>query len=101
MSSSFFLLAIFPLILGGIIITIFLFLLKKEGKKPPNPESKRMDPETFIGEVARYSGMDHANAEKIVRFVFSYFPGFNWRNNLPRMRDLKKDRGNAEESKKG
>jgi hypothetical protein len=100
MSGGFFWLAIFPIILGGIIITIFLFLLKKEGKKLPNPENKRMPPETFIDEVARYSGMDHADAEKIVLFVFSYFPAFNWRNNLPRMRDVKKDGGNAQEPKK-
>jgi hypothetical protein len=101
MSSGFFWLAIFPIILGGIIITIFLFVLKKEGRKLPNPENKRIAPEMFIGEVARYSGMGHAEAERIIRFVFSYFPGFNWRNNLPRMKDVKKGRGDAEEPKKG
>jgi hypothetical protein len=100
MSVGFFWLAIFPIILGGIIITIFLFFLRREGKKLPNPENKRMAPETFIEEVARYSGMDRAEAERIIRFVFTYFPGFNWKNNLPRMRDRKMDRGNAEEPKK-
>jgi hypothetical protein len=101
MSGGFFWLAIFPIILGGIIITIFLFILKREGKKLPNPENKRIAPETFIGEVARYSGIDHAEAERIIRFVFSYFPGFNWKNNLPRMRDLKKNRGDVGETEKG
>jgi hypothetical protein len=100
MSVGFFWLAIFPILLGGIIIAIFLFFLKREGKKLPNPENKRMAPETFIEEVARSFSMDHAEAERIVRFVFSYFPGFNWKNNLPRMRDRKMDRGNAQEPKK-
>jgi hypothetical protein len=100
MSLGFFWLAIFPIILGGIIITIFLFFLKREGKKVPNPENKRMAPETFIEEVARYFSMDRTEAERIIRFVFSYFPGFNWKNNLPRMRDVKKNRGDGEESKK-
>ena len=98
MSIGFFWLAIFPIILGGIILTIFLFFLKREGKKPASSENKRMTPEKFINEVAQYSGMDYAQAERVVRFVFSYFPGFNWRNNLPRMRDGKMDGGNAEES---
>jgi len=100
MSVGFFWLAIFPIILGGIIITIFLFFLRREGRKLPNPENKRMAPETFIEEVARYFGMDNAEAERMIRFVFSYFPGFNWKNNLPRMKDRKKNRGDVEESRK-
>ena len=85
--SAFFWLAIFPMILGGILLMIFVFILKREGKKPANPESKRITPAKFINEVAQYSNIDNAEAEKIIEFVFSHFPGFNWRNNLPKVRD--------------
>lgn len=98
--SAFFWLAIFPMILGGILLTIFVFLLKREGKKPANSASKRITPATFINEVARYSHMDNAEAEKMIEFVFSYFPGFHWRKNLPRMRDEQTDEGNEEKAKK-
>jgi len=98
--SAFFWLAIFPMILGGILLMIFIFILKSEGKKPGNSVGKRITPETFISAVARYSNIDNAEAEKIIKFVFSYFPGFNWRKNLPRMRDEKMYEGNEKKQRK-
>ncbi len=98
--SAFFWLAIFPMILGGILLMIFVFILKREGKKPANSESKRITPAKFINEVAQYSNIDNAEAEKIIEFVFSHFPGFNWRKNLPRVRDEKMYEGNEEKAKK-
>ena len=98
--SAFFWLAIFPMILGGILLMIFVFILKGEGKKPANSESKRITPAKFINEVAQYSNIDNAEAEKIIEFVFSHFPGFNWRKNLPRVRDEKMYEGNEEKAKK-
>jgi hypothetical protein len=100
MSAAFFWLAIFPFILGGIIFAIFIIFLKREGKKPANPETKRITLAEFINEVARYSNMDRAEAEKMIEFVFTYFPGFNWKNNLPRVRDRKIREGNEEKAKK-
>ena len=97
---AFFWFAIFPMILGGILLTIFIFVLKKEGKKPANSESKRITPAKFINEVAQYSNIDNAEAEKIVEFVFSYFPEFNWRKKLPSVRDGKMYEGNEEDGKK-
>jgi hypothetical protein len=88
------------MILGGILLTIFIFILKREGKKPANSENKRITPAEFINEVAQYSNVDNADAEKIIEFVFSYFPGFNWRKNLPRVRDEKMYEGNEEKAKK-
>ncbi len=98
--SAFFWLAVFPMILGGILLTIFVFILKREGKKPANPESKRITPAKFINEVAQYSNIDDAEAKKIIEFVFSHFPEFNWRKNLPRMRDEEMGEGNEEKAKK-
>ncbi len=100
MSAALFWLAIFPMILGGILLTIFIFTLKREGKKPANSESKRITPTNFINEVAQYSNIDHVEAERIIQFVFSYFPGFNWRNNLPRVKDENMYDGSAEKAKK-
>ena len=96
---AFFWLAIFPMILGGILLTIFIFILKREGRKPSNSESKRITPAKFINEVAQYSNIDNAEAEKIIEFVFSYFPEFNWRRNLPRVRNEKMYEGNEEKAK--
>lgn len=98
--SAFFWLAIFPMILGGILLMIFIFILKREGKKLANPERKRITPEKFIKDVAEHSNFDNAEAEKIIEFVFSYFPGFNWRKNLPWMRDGEMEEGNEEKAKK-
>ncbi len=100
MSAALFWLAIFPMILGGILLTIFVFILKREGGKPANSECKRVTPAKFINEVAQYSNINHAEAERIIEFVFSYFPGFSWRNNLPRVRDEKMYEGNEEKTKK-
>jgi len=100
MSAALFWLAIFPMILGGILFTIFIFILKREGKKPANSVSKRITPANFINEVARYSNIDHVEAERIIEFVFSYFPGFNWRNNLPRVKDETMYDGSAERANK-
>ncbi|HSB06302.1 MAG TPA: hypothetical protein VLK23_14025 [Thermodesulfobacteriota bacterium] len=97
---AFFWFAIFPMILGGILLAIFIFILKKEAKKPANSESKRITPAKFINEVAQYSNIDNAEAEKIIKFVFSYFPEFNWRKNLPRVRDDKLYEGNEKKAKK-
>jgi hypothetical protein len=97
---AFFWLAIFPMILGGILLMIFVFILKKEGKKPAKPESKRITPAKFINEVAQYSNVDNAEAEKIIEFVFSHFPGFDWRKNLPLVRDEKTYKGHEENTKK-
>ncbi len=80
---AFFLLAICPMILGGILLAIFIFVLKREGRKPATPESKRITPREFIDDVAQYSNIGNGEAEKIIEFVFSYFPEFNWRNELP------------------
>ncbi len=88
------------MILGGILLTIFIFILKREGKRPANSQSKRITLAKFINEVAQYSNTDNAEAEKIIEFVFSYFPGFNWRKNLPRPRDEKMYEGNEEKAKK-
>jgi hypothetical protein len=100
MSAAFFWLAIFPFILGGIIFAIFILFLKREGKKPANPETERITPAEFINEVARYSKIDRAEAERIIEFVFTYFPGFNWRNHLPRVSDRKIREDNEEKSEK-
>ena len=100
MSVGFFWLAIFPILLGALIFVIFIFILKREGEKPANPEGKRMTPARFINEVAQHSGIDNAEAERIIQFVFSYFPGFNWRSNLPRVRDENICEGKAEKAKK-
>jgi hypothetical protein len=98
--SAFFWLALFPMILGGILLTIFIFILKREGKKPTNTESKKITPAKFIDEVAQFSNIENAEAEKIIEFVFSYFPEFNWRKKLPRVRNEKIDEGNEEKAKK-
>ncbi len=79
---------------------IFVFILKREGKKPANSESKRITPAKFINEVAQYSNIDNAEAEKIIEFVFSHFPGFKWRKNLPRVKDEKMYEGNEEKATK-
>ena len=100
MSGSFFWLAIFPMILGGIIIMIYIFYLKKEGEKPENPDNKRITPAKFINEVAQYSDIDNAQAERIIKFVFSYFPSFNWRSHLPTARDRKMYEFHEETAKK-
>ncbi len=97
---AFFLVAIFPMILGGILLTIFIFVLRREGKKPANSESKKITPAQFINEVAQYSNIDDAEAEKIVEFVFSYFPGFDWRKQMPRLKDEKMYEGEDQEVKK-
>jgi len=81
------------MILGGIIITIYIFFLKREGEKPENSESKRITPAKFINDVAQYSGIDDAEAERMIEFVFNYFPGFNWRKNLPSVKNGKMDEG--------
>ena len=96
MTAGFFWLAIFPMVLGGIILTIYIFFLKREGEKPADPESQRITPTEFINEVARYADIDDGEAEKIVEFVFSYFPGFNWRKNLPRVGDGNRNAGSKE-----
>ena len=101
MSGSFFWLAIFPMILGGIIIAIYIFFLKKEGERPENPDSIRITPARFINEVARYCDIDEAEAERIIKFVFSYFPGFNWKSNLPKAGNRKMYEGHEETPKKG
>ncbi len=88
------------MILGGILLTIFILILKREGKKPANSESQRITPAQFIDEVAQYSNIDNAEAEKIIEFVFSYFPEFHWRKKLPKVRDEKMYEGNEEEAKK-
>jgi len=98
--SAFFWLAIFPMVLGGILLTIFVFILKREGKKPANLESRRITPAKFIDEVAQYSNIGSAQAEKIIEFVFSHFPEFDWRKNLPRLRDEKMCEGTDEKAKK-
>jgi len=100
MSGSFFWLAIFPMILGGIILAMFILHLKKEVNKPENSGSKRMTPEKFINEVAQEFDIDSAKAGRIVEVVFSYFPGFNWKKNLPRVRDGKLDEGHEENARK-
>ncbi len=100
MSASFFWLALFPMILGGILIAIYIFFLKKEGEKAENPDNKKITPSKFINEVAQYSDIDDAEAEKIIEFVFSYFPGFNWRSNLPKARNRKIHKGHEETTKK-
>ncbi len=97
--SAFFWLAVFPLILGGILLAIFISILKREGKKPGNSEGERITPGRFVDEVAQYSNIDNAKAEKIIELVFSYFPEFNWRKNLPRVRNKKMDEGNEEKAK--
>jgi hypothetical protein len=101
MSGGFFWLAIFPMILGGIIITIYIFFLKKEGEKPENPDSKRITPAKFINEVAQYSNIDDAEAKRIIEFVFGYFPDFNWTSHLPKARNRKTYEGREETAKKG
>ncbi len=98
--SAFFWFAIFPMILGGVLLTVFILILKREGKRPANSQSKRITPAKFINEVAQYSNIDNAEAEKIIEFVFSYFPGFNWKKNLPRLKDEKMDEGSEEKAKK-
>ncbi len=98
--SAFFWLALFPMILGGILLTIFIFILKREGRKPANSENKRITPAKFINEVAQYSNIDNAEAEKIIELVFSYFPEFKWRKNLPRVRNEKMYEGNEEKAKR-
>ncbi len=97
---AFFLLAIFPMILGGILLTIFIFILKRESGKPANSESKRITPLEFIDDVAQYSNIDNAEAEKIIEFVFSYFPEFNWRKKLPAVKGEKMYEANKEKRKK-
>ncbi len=77
------------MILGGIIIMIYILRLKKEGEKPEDPDSIRTSPAKFIREVAQYSNIDEAEAERIIKFVFGYFPGFDWRRNLPTPKDRK------------
>jgi len=94
------------MIFGGIILAFFIFFLRREGRRPANPDNKRMTPTKFIEEVAQYSGIENAEAEKIVDFVFSHFPQFNWRRNLPRVRheemnDKKKLLRRAERGGKG
>ena len=80
---AFFWLAVFPMILGGILLAVYLSRLRGEGKKSEKPERERVTPEKFISEVAQYSNTDNAKAEKMIELVFSYFPGFDWRKNLP------------------
>ncbi len=62
---------------------IYIFFLKKEGEKPEDPDSIRMSAERFIHEVAQYSKINDVEAERMINFVFGYFPGFDWRRNLP------------------
>jgi hypothetical protein len=95
MSAGFFWLGIFPMILGGIIVAIYIFVLKKEGEKPESSDDKRITRAEFINDVARYSEIDDAQAERIIKFVFSYFPNFNWASNLPKARNRKTDDGGA------
>ena len=91
MSSAFFWLAIFPLILGAIILVACIAIIKGEGRKPAESEGKRLSKSAtcaeFINEVAQYSNIDEAEAERIIEFVFSYFPWFDWREQLPRGKD--------------
>ncbi len=100
MTVAFFFLAIFPILLGGIILTVFIFYLKRASKRPANSESKRMTPAEFINKVAQYSDIDNGKTERIIEFVFSYFPGFNWRSNLPKVKDEKMYASNEEKTKK-
>ncbi len=100
MSGSFFWFALFPMLLGGMILTIYIFFLRTGEKKSANPENQRITPAKFINEVAQYSKIDNEEAKRIIDFVFSYFPGFNWRKNLPLERDGKMYEGNEEKAKK-
>ncbi len=77
------------MILGGILFAIFIFFLKREGTKPADLESKKITPAEFIDEVARHSNLDNAEAERIIEFVFSYFPEFDWRQRLPKVKPQK------------
>jgi hypothetical protein len=100
MPAAFFWLVIFPMLLGGALLTIFIIILKRKSPKFANPESKRITPTEFINEVAQYSDIDKAEAERIIEFVFSYFPEFNWRNKLPRVKDREMYEDNEEKTKK-
>jgi hypothetical protein len=86
MSWAFFWLAIFPLIAGGIILTVVIAIIKREGRKPAESEGKRISKSAacaeFINDVAKHSNIDNAEAERIIEFVFSYFPWFHWREEL-------------------
>ncbi len=97
---SFLLFAIFPMILGGILFALFIFFLKREGAKPPSPEIRKITPAEFIDEVARHSNLNNAEAKKIIEFVFSYFPEFNWRKKLPELKNGKMCQGNDQEHMK-
>ena len=100
MPAAFFWLVIFPMLLGGTLLTIFIIILKRKSIKPAIPESKRITPTEFINEVAQYSDIGKAEAERIIEFVFSYFPEFYWRNNLPRVRDKEIYKDKEEKTKK-
>ena len=100
MPAAFFWLALFPMFLGGVILLFFIIFLRREGKKPDKPESRRLTPKKFIDEVALYSNIDNAKAERIIEFVFSYFPGFNWRKKLPMVKDMEMHQDNKEKAKK-
>ncbi len=102
MPAAFFWFALFPMFLGGVILLVFIIFLRREGQKPDKPESRRLTPEKFIDEVALYSNVDNAEAERIIEFVFSYFPGFNWRKKLPRVRvkDMERYEDSEEKAKK-
>jgi len=100
MPAAFFWLALFPMFLGGVILLVFIIFLRREGQKPDNPKSRRLTPEKFIDEVALYSNIDNTEAERIIEFVFSYFPGFNWRKKLPRIKDMERYEGSEEKAKK-
>lgn len=84
------------MILGGIIFAIYAFFLKREGTKPEDPGSRRITAAEFIRQVGQYSNIDDAEAERIVKFVFSYFPGFDWKKNLPKMTGAKRFNGNED-----
>jgi len=101
MSGGFFWLAIFPMVLGGIILAIFILRLKKQRSEPEKEENRRITSEEFISEVAQYFDRDKAETERMVEFVFSYFPAFDWKKRLPSVKKRKTGEGNEENAKKG
>ena len=100
MPAAFFWLALFPMFLGGVILLIFIIFLRREGQEPNKPENRRLTPEKFIDQVALYANIDNAEAKRIIEFVFSYFPGVNWRKELPRVRDTEMHEDSEEKAKK-
>jgi hypothetical protein len=100
MSSAFFWLAIFPLIVGSIGLAICIAIIKREGRKPEKFENNEISKSAacaeFINDVARRSNVDEVEAEKIIEFVFSYFPWFDWREELRKEKGARLHREDGE-----